>query len=206
MSPPTAKDGSKPQCCRTTMSIDVVVVLPCVPVTISVRVPAISLASTAGRRITGIDRRWASTNSGLVFGMAAWVVMTAVGPPGSRSRWAASWPMLIRAPRARNARTPRDSLASEPDTIPPRSSRIRAIPDIPAPPIPTIWTRWSSGGNARERVIGGPPSEPARRPGRSRRPDARHHGDLPPPPRRSSRPVGHRRRASGPPRCRYRPA
>ncbi len=35
-SPPTAKDGSKPQCCRATISIEVVVVFPWVPVTISV--------------------------------------------------------------------------------------------------------------------------------------------------------------------------
>ena len=35
-SPPTAKDGSNPLCCNATMSIDVVVVLPWVPVTISV--------------------------------------------------------------------------------------------------------------------------------------------------------------------------
>ena len=50
------------------MSIDVVVVLPCVPVTISVVRPAISLASTAGRSTTGMPRRRASTSSGLVFG------------------------------------------------------------------------------------------------------------------------------------------
>ena len=35
-SPPTANDGSNPLCCKATMSIDVVVVLPWVPVTISV--------------------------------------------------------------------------------------------------------------------------------------------------------------------------
>jgi hypothetical protein len=35
-SPPTANDGSNPQCCNATMSIDVVVVLPAVPVTIRV--------------------------------------------------------------------------------------------------------------------------------------------------------------------------
>ena len=35
-SPPTANDGSNPQCCRATISIEVVVVLPWVPVTISV--------------------------------------------------------------------------------------------------------------------------------------------------------------------------
>lgn len=35
-SPPTANDGSKPLCCNATMIIDVVVVLPWVPVTITV--------------------------------------------------------------------------------------------------------------------------------------------------------------------------
>lgn len=67
-SPPTAKDGSSPQCCRATISMDVVVVLPCVPVTINVVRPAINLASTAGRSTTGMPRRLASTSSGLVWG------------------------------------------------------------------------------------------------------------------------------------------
>src|SRR5690625_1697713 len=77
-SPPTANDGSSPQCCNATTSIDVVVVLPWVPVTISVVRPVISLASTAGRSTTGIPRRRASTSSGLVLGIAAWVVTTLV--------------------------------------------------------------------------------------------------------------------------------
>src|ERR1700712_5441156 len=88
------------------MSIEVVVVLPAVPVTIRVVSPAISLASTTGRISTGIPRRLASTSSGLVFGMAAWVVITAVGPPGSRSSDDASWPIRISAPRARQAQPP----------------------------------------------------------------------------------------------------
>ena len=83
-SPPTANDGSNPLCCNATMSIDVVVVLPWVPVTISVVRPAISLASTTGRMITGMPRRRASTSSGLVLGMAAWVVTTAVGAAGQQ--------------------------------------------------------------------------------------------------------------------------
>ena len=145
-SPPTANDGSNPLCCNATMSIDVVVVLPWVPVTISVVCPAISLASTTGRRITGMPRRRASTSSGLVLGIAACVVTTAVGPPGSRSSDDSSCPMRIDAPRARSATTPRDSLASEPDTRPPRSSRMRAMPDMPAPPMPTMCTRCSSSG------------------------------------------------------------
>ena len=94
-----------------------------------------------------MPRRRASTSSGLVFGIAAWVVTTAVGPPGSRSSDDASWPMRICAPRARSATTPRDSLASEPDTSPPRSSRMRAMPDMPAPPMPTMCTRCSSAGS-----------------------------------------------------------
>ena len=70
-SPPTANDGSSPLCCSATINIEVVVVLPCVPVTNRVWCPAISFASTTGRRITGIARRRASTSSGLVFGIAA---------------------------------------------------------------------------------------------------------------------------------------
>ena len=193
-SPPTAKDGSNPVCCRATISIEVVVVLPCVPVTMRVRRPAISLASTAGRRITGIARRRASTSSGLVFGMAAWVVMTAVGPPGSRSRFAASWPMLIRAPRARSAATPRDSLASEPETSPPRSSRMRAMPDMPAPPMPTMCTRCNSGGSGARALTGALPAGNARRRrGPPRRPGVRRRGVRLRPRRRSSPPAGARR-------------
>jgi len=70
-SPPTAKDGSKPQCCKATMSIEVVEVLPCVPDTSRVRCPRISEASTAGRSSTGMSRRCASTSSGFVLGIAA---------------------------------------------------------------------------------------------------------------------------------------
>ena len=108
-----------------------------------------------------MPRRRASTSSGLVLGIAAWVVTTAVGPPGSRSREDSSCPMRIDAPRARSAATPRDSLASEPDTSPPRSSRMRAMPDIPAPPMPTMCTRCSSAGSAcrpvhRQRAFGCP--------------------------------------------------
>ena len=154
--------------------------------------PAISLASTTGRRITGIPRRLASTSSGLVFGIAAWVVITAVGPPGSRSRCAASWPMLITAPRARSATTPRDSLASDPDTRPPRSSRIRAMPDMPAPPMPTMCTRARSGGSGRR--VHRAALRPARATrARPRRPGARRRGVRPAPRPRSSPPAAGRR-------------
>ena len=101
-----------------------------------------------------MPRRLASTSSGLVFGIAAWVVTTAVGPPGSRSSEDSSWPMRITAPRARSAATPRDSLASEPDTSPPRSSRMRAMPDMPAPPMPTMCTRFNSSGKATRPFTG----------------------------------------------------
>ena len=56
------------------------------------------------------------------------------GPPGSRSSDDASWPIRTCAPRARSACMPRDSLASDPDTSPPRSSRMRAMPDMPGSP------------------------------------------------------------------------
>lgn len=205
-SPPTAKDGSNPACCSATMSMDVVVVLPAVPVTISVVWPAISLASTSGRRITGIPRLRASTSSGLVLGMAAWVVTTAVGPPGSRSNEDGSCPIRIVAPRARNAMTPRDSLASEPDTNPPRSIRMRAMPLMPAPPMPTMCTRRSSGGRSGARpselTVG---SALRARPARPRVPrarPARRRRDARPVPRRSSSPRAVRNRSAAPPRCR----
>ena len=106
-SPPTANDGSNPLCCNATMSMEVVVVLPCVPVTISVVWPAISFASTAGRRIIGMPRLRASTSSGLVFGIAACVVTTAVGPPGSMSSDDGVVPDPDRRRRGRATRSPR---------------------------------------------------------------------------------------------------
>ena len=83
---------------------------------------------------------------GSTFGIAAMVVTTTVGPPGSMSSAEASWPTRTSAPRARSASTVLLSFASDPDTAPPRARRIRAIPDMPAPPIPTICTRDNSAG------------------------------------------------------------
>ena len=204
-SPPTANDGSSPQCCSATISIDVVVVLPWVPVTISVRWPAISLASTAGRSTTGMPRRRASTSSGLVFGIAAWVVITR-----GRRRPAAD-PATTRRGRCGSARpgraarsTPRDSLASEPDTSPPRSSRMRAMPGHAgsadadhvhplrvrgAAPAGSPSLRGRRVTSARPAIPGRrPPALRARRPARPRRPAA---------PRRGARPA--RRPPSSPP-------
>ena len=64
--PPIAYDGSAAQCCSATVSIEVVVVLPCVPATASVRRPTITEASAAARGRIGIPAARAATTSGLV--------------------------------------------------------------------------------------------------------------------------------------------
>ena len=84
-------DGSVPQACSATTSIDVVDVLPALPDTHAARWSAMSSASTAERWSTGMPRAAASSSSGLS-GSAwctAFVVTRQVGPPGRRSRlWA----------------------------------------------------------------------------------------------------------------------
>ena len=105
-------------------------VLPCVPVTRAV-VPGHQPRQHHRAQHDRDGARRASTSSGLVL-VSRRVVITAVGPPGSRSSADASCPMLISAPRARSARTPRTSLASDPETSAPRSSRMRAMPDAGA--------------------------------------------------------------------------
>ena len=63
---PIANDGSAPQCWAAIVSIEVVVVLPCVPATATPRKPAITAARASARDTTGIPRAWAPTTSGLV--------------------------------------------------------------------------------------------------------------------------------------------
>ena len=68
--PPTAKDGSSPQCCSATVSMDVVVVLPCVPATATLRYPRIRATSATVRGSTRKPRARASTSSGFDSGTA----------------------------------------------------------------------------------------------------------------------------------------
>ena len=61
-----ANDGSSPQCCSATVSIDVVEVLPWVPATAATRRPTVSAASAWARCTTGSPRSRAAASSGLV--------------------------------------------------------------------------------------------------------------------------------------------
>ena len=63
--PPIANDGSSPADCNATVSIAVVVVLPCVPATAIEVKPDISQASAWARAVTCMPRSLAATNSGL---------------------------------------------------------------------------------------------------------------------------------------------
>ncbi len=58
----------------------VVVVLPWVPATATLRPPARMRERAAARGTTGIERRWASRSSGLVEGMAV-EITTCSAPP-----------------------------------------------------------------------------------------------------------------------------
>src|SRR3954452_9177989 len=146
-SPPMANDGSSRQCCSATVSTDVVDVLPCVPAMQATRWPSISPASACARRSTGIPAARAAASSGLV-SLIAVETTTADGGSAKADRFSALWPTNSSAPWARSDSSARDSLASEPDTKAPRASRIRAMPDMPAPPIPIRWARRRVSGSS----------------------------------------------------------
>src|SRR4051795_7701635 len=139
-SPPMAKDGSAPQACTATVSIEVVEVLPCVPATATLRRPAMTAASATARGSTRRPRSRAAASSGLSARIAVETTTVSTSP-----RWAASWPTATRAPSARSASSVGVSRRSLPETGTPRASRIRAMPLIPAPPMPMKCTAPSSG-------------------------------------------------------------
>src|SRR3954469_6045858 len=138
-SPPMAKEGSAPQACTATVSIEVVDVLPWVPAAATLRRPAITEASATARGSTRRSRSRAATSSGLSERMAVETTTVSAWP-----RCAASCPTATRAPSARRASSVGLSRRSLPDTETPRASRMRAIPLIPAPPMPTKCTAPSS--------------------------------------------------------------
>ncbi len=131
-SPPMAYDGSRPSAPRLTASMLVVVVLPCVPATAMARRPPISAASASERCTTGMPRSRAAASSGLSSRMALETTME-LAPSGTCS---AAWPTCTAAPSSRSASTVSDSFESLPETLAPRTARIFARPDMPAPPIP----------------------------------------------------------------------
>ena len=116
-SPPTANDGSKPHCCNATMSMEVVVVLPCVPVDHRRGV----LGHQLGQHHRPQYHRNATPTRLDEFGIG--LGYRGVGGHDGRRRRPAAGPATTRhgrcgPPRRARAKptTPRDSLASDPDT------------------------------------------------------------------------------------------
>src|SRR5215471_7690397 len=142
--PPMTYPGSAPVSRSTVVIIDVVVVLPCVPVTAMTRRPNISEASAPARCSTRMPRRLASASSGFPARIALDTTSVSASP-----RWPALWPTCTRAPSESSTASTGEAAESVPETLIPRVSMIRAIPDIPAPPMPAKCTRpRSSSGTA----------------------------------------------------------
>ena len=91
--PPIAKEGSSPADCKATVSMAVVVVLPCVPA-IAIEVDSVNSHERAVARETiGTPKFLASTNSGLFSAIAAETTTNWACPIFS-----AEWPIEILAP------------------------------------------------------------------------------------------------------------
>ena len=155
-SPPMAYDGSRPSAHSATASIEVVVVLPCVPATAIGRVP--------------VHQRGRARPSGAPPGCRARAPPPAPGCPRGwrwrRRRWwrpARGARRRGRCARSRPARAApppsSESFASLPATRAPRWARIFAMPDIPAPPIPmkcgrsSAWEAVPAGAHARSPLV-----------------------------------------------------
>ena len=144
--------GSAPHSRSTVVSIEVVVVLPCVPATAITRRPAMTEASAAARCSTRIPRRVASVSSGLSARMA--LDTTSVSPGPRLPRLPGACPMYTLAPSACSSSSSAEPLASLPEVGMPRASMIRAMPDMPAPPMPVKCTRPSrTAGTGSAAVI-----------------------------------------------------
>src|SRR5580700_8164987 len=136
--PPMTYPGSASHSRSTVVSMDVVVVFPCVPATAITRRPAMTEARAAARCSTRMPRRVASASSGLSARIA--LDTTSVSPAPRSARLSGAWPTCTRAPLACRSSSIAEGAESLPDTGMPRASMIRAMPDMPAPPIPTKCT------------------------------------------------------------------
>ena len=96
MMPPLTTVGSKPPASSSAATIEVVVVLPCVPATATQDFSRISSASISARRTTGMRRSSAAATSGLVRLIAVEVTTTAAS-----FRLSAEWPIITSMPRSR---------------------------------------------------------------------------------------------------------
>ena len=130
--PPITTVGSNPPLSRTLEIIEVVDVLPCVPVTAMLYFKRISSASISALGITGIDISRAATTSGFP-GLIADDVTTTSAP----LICSLECPLNTMHPSLSRCSVMDDNFTSDPETLYPRLRSSSAIPLIPMPPIPT---------------------------------------------------------------------
>ena len=177
--PPFTTVGSMPPASKSAATIEVVVVLPCVPATATFDFSRISSASISARRTTGSFCARAASSSGLP-GLIADEITTTLAP----SRFSAFCPTNTVAPFAASRSVIGLAFASDPCTENPWFSSTSAIPDMPMPPMPTKWMAPMSCGS-RVSPFMSSLSRPASRPAP---PDARPRRAARPPARRRHRP------------------
>jgi hypothetical protein len=111
MMPPLMTVGSRPPASSSVATIEVVVVLPCVPPIATAWRKRISSASISARRTIGSSRSRAAMSSGLFFLMAVETTTTSLAP-----RFSSRWPTKTWMPLSRSRCTLALSDWSEPCT------------------------------------------------------------------------------------------
>ena len=112
MMPPLITVGSSPPASSSAATIEVVVVLPCVPAIATQLFSRISSASISARRTTASRRARAAISSGLSRLMAEETTTTS-----APSRFSALWPIATLTPFSRSRLTLALSATSEPVTV-----------------------------------------------------------------------------------------
>ena len=112
MMPPLITVGSRLAASNRVATIEVVVVLPCVPAIATQVFSRISSASISARRTTGSRRSRAAVSSGLSRRMAVETTTTSASP-----RFSAACPISTAMPAARSRSTLALSAASDPCTL-----------------------------------------------------------------------------------------
>ena len=150
-SPPMMNDGLRPASTSARASIELVVVLPCVPATAMVRRLEAMAGRISPRLTTGTPRSSAARTSGLLSRMADEMATRAASP-----MLAGSWPMATGTPSARSLATTGPSRRSDPVTWWPMVRSTDAMAPIPAPPAPITW--MEVGVERSTELIPRPPS------------------------------------------------
>ena len=135
--PPTTTVGSSPPAASTAATIEVVVVLPCIPAIAIPYFRRINSANISARGITGICRRSASETSALALLTAELVTTTS-----AVATFSAACASKTVAPSVFSRSVTAERFRSDPETLYPRFSMISAMPLMPIPPMPTKWMRW----------------------------------------------------------------